>query len=225
MKFLVIEGVDGSGKSTQIRMLKNFLDSNQIAYRYVHFPRMETGIYGDLIARFLRGGLGNLDAVDPYLVALIYAGDRKDAAPEILNWLNEGYLVLLDRYVYSNVAFQCAKVQSKEKQVALRDWILNLEYGYHQIPRPDVNILLHVPFSFTMKKLTEERAGEERDYLRGLRDIHEDDLAFQKRVREMYLWQAQCCNDLKIIDCTDEHGEMQNPGLIFDEILALTDLK
>src|SRR5512138_3816947 len=138
MKFLVIEGVDGSGKSTQIKLMMNYLNEQQIKYRYLHFPRTDTGIYGDLIARFLRGDLGNLDAVDPYLVALIYAGDRKDAAAQISDWLNDGYFVLLDRYVYSNIAFQCAKIRDKQKQETLKNWIFELEYNYHKIPKPDM---------------------------------------------------------------------------------------
>jgi dTMP kinase len=225
MKFLVIEGVDGSGKSTQIRLMKNHLEKNEIPYRYIHFPRTDEGIYGDLVARFLRGDFGNLDAVDPYLVALIYAGDRKDAALQIEEWLRTGYLVLLDRYVYSNIAFQCAKIRNKEGQEALRNWILNLEYIYNLIPKPDLNILLNVPFDFTKRQLSGNRAGSERDYLQGSRDIHEDDLDFQQRVRNMYLWQAETCKDLKIIDCADEKGEMYQPSYIFEKILAYSNLK
>lgn len=225
MKFLVIEGVDGSGKSTQIKLMKDYLSHNGIAYRYLHFPRTDKGIYGELIAKFLRGDLGDLNHVDPYLVALIYAGDRKDAADEIRQWLHEGFLVLLDRYVYSNIAFQCAKIKDRPQQEALRKWIFDLEYNYHGIPKPDVNILLNVPFEFTMKKLTEERQGIERDYLGGNRDIHEDDLSFQKRVREMYLWQAQTYNDLKIIECADGKGEIHPPSVIFDQIINQLNIK
>ncbi len=129
MKFLVVEGVDGSGKSTQIKLIMNHLEEQNIPYRYVHFPRTDSAIYGELIARFLRGDFGNLNTVDPYLVALLYAGDRMDAAQMIREWLNEGYLVLLDRYVYSNIAFQCAKIPEREQQEKLRNWILELEYS------------------------------------------------------------------------------------------------
>jgi dTMP kinase len=224
MNFLVVEGVDGSGKSTQIQLIKNHLESKAVPYRYVHFPRTEEGIYGDLIARFLRGDFGNLNTVDPYLVALIYAGDRKDASLQIRDWIDQGYLVLLDRYVYSNIAFQCAKIKDKSKQEELKEWILNLEYNYNQIPRPDLNILLSVPFSFTQEKLKGTREGSERRYLQGTRDIHEDDLDFQQRVREMYLWQARTCDDIKIIDCSNPQGEMHSPGYIFREILKHSNL-
>jgi len=119
MKFLVIEGVDGSGKSTQIRLIMKYFEDQGIPYQYIHFPRTDAPFYGELIARFLRGEFGSLNAVDPYLVSFLYAGVRKDAAPIIREWLIKGYLVLLDRYVYSNIAFQCAKLKDKEDQERL----------------------------------------------------------------------------------------------------------
>lgn len=224
MKFLVIEGIDGSGKSTQIKLIMKHLEKKNFAYRYLHFPRTDSPVYGELIARFLRGDFGSLNSVDPYLVALLYAGDRKDASRIIRQWLNEGYLVLLDRYVYSNIAFQCAKLKQKEQQEKLRDWILELEYSYNQIPKPDLNVLLDVPFSFTQSKLTGTRDTAERGYLRGQRDIHEDDLDFQQRVRDVYLWQSKMCDDLKIVHCVDEQGNMLAPEVIFTRILQSTNL-
>jgi dTMP kinase len=224
MKFLVIEGLDGSGKSTQIKLIMKYLDECRRPFRYIHFPRTDSPFFGELIARFLRGDFGSLQSVDPYLVALLYAGDRKDAMDEINSWLADGYTVILDRYVYSNIAFQCAKLQDPCKQQQLRDWILELEYTYYHIPKPEVNILLDVPFSFTRKKLTGERSGNERDYLKGLRDIHEDDLDFQQRVRDIYLWQARTCSDLKIISCVDEQGGMLPPENIFSKIISETGL-
>ena len=106
MRFLVIEGLDGSGKSTQVDLLCKYLESGNIRYKYLHFPRLETGVYGKLIARFLRGEMGNIDQVDPYLVALIFAGDRLDAKEMVSSWIENDYLVIIDRYVYSNR--QCA---------------------------------------------------------------------------------------------------------------------
>jgi dTMP kinase len=219
MKFLVIEGVDGSGKSTQIKLIMKYLENKGIQYKYIHFPRTDAPFYGELIARFLRGEFGAINNVDPYLIALLYAGDRKDAAPTIKEWLTKGYLVLLDRYVYSNIAFQCAKIKNKEEQERLSNWIFELEYVYNGIPKPDLNLLLDVPFSFTKSKLKENRLGNERDYLQGARDIHEDDLVFQKHVRDMYVWQANSHKDFKIINCVDENDRILEPEIIFSRIL------
>ena len=111
-KFIVLEGLDGSGKSTQTAMLKSYFDEQNIDYKYLHFPQTHTPYFGDLISRFLRGELGKIDEVDPYLVAMLYAGDRYDASSEIREWLNIGSMVLVDRYVMSNSAFQTAHFTS-----------------------------------------------------------------------------------------------------------------
>jgi len=219
MNFIVVEGIDGSGKSTQIRLILDDLESRKVPYRYIHFPRTDSPFYGEMIARFLRGDFGSANEVDPYLVALLYAGDRRDASDMITDWLNHRYLVILDRYVYSNIAFQCAKLPDPGEREKLRDWILALEYTHNKIPKPQVNILLDVPFSFTKSKLSGERPETGREYLKGLRDIHEEDLEFQKRVRDMYLWQAQSCNDLRVVNCVDGDGGMLEPGVIFGKVM------
>ena len=126
MGLLVIEGLDGAGKTTQINRLTEHLTAGGYRCRQLHFPRTGSLIYGDLIARFLRGELGDIHQVSPYLVALIYAGDRADFKPTLESWLDEGDMVLFDRYVYSNVAYQCAKIENREDIRALREWILYL---------------------------------------------------------------------------------------------------
>jgi len=218
MSFVVIEGLDGSGKSTQINRVRNYLEEQNIKFKYLHFPRTDTGIYGDLVARFLRGELGAISEVDPYLVALIYAGDRNEAAGMIRKWLKEGYFVLLDRYVYSNIAFQCAKFEDPLKQKELKNWILNLEFSYHKLPVPDINVFLDVPFEFTKTQLKESRAGEDRAYLRGAIDIHEESLELQQKVRQVYLSLSGEKN-FRILKCYDQHGNILTPDIIFEELL------
>jgi dTMP kinase len=219
MNFLVIEGIDGSGKSTQVKLLMKALEKNHRPCRYLHFPRTDAPVFGDLIARFLRGDFGSIGNVDPYLVSLLYAGDRQDAAPLIRKWIEEGNFVLLDRYVYSNIAFQCAKIKDISKQQDLRKWILNLEFDYYRIPKPDLSLFLDVPFAFTQNKLSAARKGDDRKYLSGMKDIHEDDLHFQQKVREMYLWQVKENKDFRLINCTNEDGGMKPPEEIAEEIL------
>ncbi len=224
MRFLVIEGLDGSGKSTQLKLLREHLEKNAVPFKYLHFPRLEEGVYGDLIARFLRGEMGANDQVDPYLVALIFAGDRADAASQIRQWMDEGKLVIVDRYVYSNIAFQCAKLASPDDQYRLRDWILEFEFGYNNLPRPDLNLYLNVPFEFTRKQLNLARDGDDRTYLKGERDIHEENLDFQEQVRQVYLSLQEHVNDLEIIDCIDADGGMLPPDNISNLIIKNMEL-
>jgi dTMP kinase len=218
MRFLVIEGLDGSGKSTQIGLLREYLDGKKISYRYLHFPRADSPFFGDLISMFLRGELGELGTVNPFLVALIYAGDRHDAKALINSWLKEGNLVIADRYVSSNIAYQCAKITRPEDRIRLKKWILGLEYGYYHIPRPDLELFLDVPFSFTEKKLGVARTGEERNYLNGQADIHEQDLAFQREVRKVYLEIAAENKTFIRIDCSDGKNRILPPDNVFRKI-------
>jgi dTMP kinase len=221
MKLFVIEGLDGAGKSTQIKLLKDYLLNQMHSCEYIHFPRTESPWFGELIARFLRGEFGSLENVDPYLVAMLYAGDRKDASEIISSWLRQGKIVILDRYTYSNIAYQCAKIDDNLKQEELRNWILNLEFTHFAIPKPDLNIFLDVPFRFTERKLSEERTGDDRGYLNGRNDIHESSLTFQQKVREVYLRVASTDDRLAVINCTSGNGEILPPEEIFNKILFI----
>ena len=216
--FIVLEGLDGAGKSTQIKMLREMIASRGIETEYVHFPRFDAPIYGDLIARFLRGELGSLEQVNPYIVALLYAGDRADMAAQIRQWLDAGKVVIADRYVYSNIGYQCAKIEDVAERKRLKEWILHLEYEYNRIPRPDISLFLDVPFDFTVKKLTAVREGDDRNYLKGGADIHESSLSLQEQVRRVYLDAAAEGNDITVIGCGDSNGAMASPELIFQRI-------
>lgn len=218
MRFAVIEGLDGSGKSTQINLLRKYLEEKNIKHKYLHFPRTDSSFYGEMVGRFLRGEFGEISQVNPYLVAMIFAGDRNDAKEMIRGWLDEGYFVLLDRYVNSNIAFQCAKLNSSLEKDNLKDWILRLEFEYNALPKPDINIFLDVPFEFTSKQLTNERSGGDREYLNGATDIHESSLEFQKEVKDIYL-SLKGQESYKILNCSDKMGKMLGPGEIFNKIV------
>ena len=218
MSFIVIEGLDGSGKSTQLKLLKEYLEINKISYKYLHFPRTDNGIFGDLVARFLRGDLGDNNEVNPYLVGLIYAGDRNDSKSDIKKWLDAGELVIIDRYVYSNMAFQGAKLKEYDDKLKLRDWLIKLEYNYYKIPKPDISFFLDVPFSFTTNSLTNQREGDDRNYLKGKKDIHEADLSFQENVRQEYLDLIKTDSDFKLIECFNKDGNMLPPDNIFNKL-------
>jgi len=225
MKLVVIEGLDGAGKSTQMDLLRKYLSENGVGHEYMHFPRTDSPWYGELISRFLRGEFGTAAEVDPYLVAILYAGDRHDASVTLKKWLTEKKLVLLDRYTYSNIAYQCAKLFDPSEQRRLREWITELEFNHFGIPVPDLNIFLDVPFSFTERKLTVSRTGDDRTYLNGSNDVHEADTGFQKRVRQIYLETAAYDKRLTIVNCSDDKGTMLSPMKVFSKIEELLKIK
>lgn len=216
---IVIEGLDGAGKSTQVKLLKEYINSKGLELKYIHFPRYDASIYGELIAKFLRGDFGAINQVHPQLVALLFAEDRRDASGIIKEWLNKGYCVLLDRYVYSNIAYQCSKMKNEAEREELRNWIFNTEFNVFGIPKPDINIFLDVPISFVDKKLKESRNDDDdRDYLNGKADIHEADIQFQIGVREIYMQQSIRDSNFIRVDCGDHQGNMLAPDKIFNRI-------
>lgn len=221
---VVLEGLDGAGKSTQVKRLKEYLLGRGGEFRYIHFPRYDSPVYGGLIGRFLRGDFGSNDAVHPQLVALLFAEDRHGAAPGIREVLQRGGTVLLDRYVYSNIAYQCAKLADADEAEALRQWIDDTEYGSFGLPRPDLNIFLDVPIGFVEQSLSSSRSGDDdRGYLHGAQDIHEADIEFQMRVRNMYRIQASKDPCFIVVDCSDGQGRMLPPDDIFRKVKAVVD--
>ena len=85
-KFWVVEGLDGCGKTTQMECLKQALEKRNIPYKYIHFPMLNKGVYGELVAEFLRGEYGTVEGVHPKLVALLFANDRMEHISTIIDW-------------------------------------------------------------------------------------------------------------------------------------------
>ncbi len=218
MKFIVIEGLDGSGKSTQLELLQEYFKNNKLNFKFIHFPQFDSPLYGELISKFLRGDLGELETVNPYLVALLYAGDRNNYKNTINQWLESGNYVLADRYVFSNIAFQCAKIKNKTEKMALKQWILNAEYEYFKIPKPDINIFLDVPISSIESRLKKVRKGDDREYLKGKNDIHEADFQFQRNVRAVYDNLLLSEKNFYSIPCMHK-GELLKPKTIHNTII------
>jgi dTMP kinase len=218
MKLLVLEGLDGAGKSTQLQMIQDLFNKYSIKFKYLHFPRTDTPVWGELISKFLRGEFGEIDSVNPYLVASIYAGDRQDARPMIDKWLAEKYTVILDRYVYSNIAYQCAKFDDIDEKIKLKNWINKFEFEYNLIHKPDLSLFLDVPLKFTIEKLDERKSENNRDYLKGFKDIHEQNIDFQSKVRNEYLSLVREDKHFKLINCSEDNENILSKEAIFSKI-------
>lgn len=216
-KLIVLEGTDGAGKSTQTELVKKYLELNSLKYEYFHFPMYGHNEFSEVIAKFLRGEFGGVDDVDPYFVANIYAMDRFMFLPELNRAIEENDVVLLDRYVFSNLAYQGAKLEGVESQI-IKNWIHSFEFGFLKLPYPDLNIFFDVPMDIVRERLDGKRTGEDRDYLKGKQDIHEADLDFQSRVRDNYLGLVGATN-YKIVQCAQKAGPswvVFNPDYLFE---------
>lgn len=200
-KLIVIEGTDCSGKETQSKALVEFLNDSGIKAIRFAFPDYESPT-GKIIAGPYLGKEGyqppvfdeGSTNVDPYCACLLYAMDRKYNIQKILDKLNDEYVVVLDRYVESNMAFQGARLDENKRE-HLFAFVDKLEYEMLKLPRPDSTIFLHMPIwaSAQLKKGRQERP-----------DQNEKDEAYLKRAEDVYLQLAKMYN-WKRIPCTENN--------------------
>jgi len=214
-KFIVFEGIDGSGKRTQLGLLASALAARRVALTQVSFPNYE-GFFGKLVARYLNGEFGTLDQVDPHFSALLYAGDRFESKPRLESALAGGQTVLADRYIASNLAHQGARVP-RENRAEFIAWLKQLEYEIYALPPEDLVIYLRVPVAEAHRLVGEKAA---RDYTNLRRDLQEADLAHLRTASEVYDDLARQPNWTRI-ECFDAAtGAMRAPEAIHREILA-----
>jgi dTMP kinase len=215
-KFIVLEGIDGSGKRTQLDMLARAFASRNVPFAQISFPRYDR-FFGKLAARYLNGEFGSLEAVDAHFSALLYAGDRFEAKPSIESDLASGKMLLADRYVGSNLAHQGARVP-REKRTEFLQWLRHLEYQVYALPAEDLVIYLRVPPAEAHRLIGEKAA---RNYTKLQRDIHESNLAHLAATSEVYDQLAQQPNWLKI-ECYDTAANaLRSAESIHQEILAV----
>src|SRR5580704_12369198 len=180
-KFIVLEGIDGSGKRTQLELLASAFGARGVVSTKFSFPNYG-GFFGKLVAKFLNGEFGALDAVDPQFSALLYAGDRLEAKPSLEAALAAGQMVLADRYIGSNLAHQGARVQ-REKRADFIAWLAQLEYEIYKLPAEDLVIYLQVPVAEAHRLIAEKGA---RDYTKLQRDIQENNITHLNTASEVY---------------------------------------
>jgi dTMP kinase len=214
---ITLEGGDGAGKGTQIKLITEYIKNNNLKVAFLHFPMYGHNEASAVIAAYLRGEYGSVDEVNPYFVANAYAMDRFLYLPELKKLMRENDVVLLDRYVYSNMAYQAAKypLDSKES-FNIAFWIENFEFEFLKLPRPDLTFFLNNDISVLQKRLDSARTGEDRNYLNGKDDIHEKDIELQERVKHNYLQFADIYEDYEIVNCEDENGLTLPPDELFE---------
>jgi dTMP kinase len=212
---IVIEGLDGSGKSTQSRLLTEKLNAAGMQTRFLHFPRLSQNAFGEAVAMLLRGEFGALNDVNPYLSAMVFAADQYAGIPLLTTRHNE--VLILDRYYYSNIAYHAAKIEDRETKESFIRWLENIIAGFG-LPKPDRAFYLDVPSAFRKAKLEKERTGSDREYLKGSSDIYEKDFAFQERVKKEYQELCRRYDELYCLRCIDETGMVCRAETITQQI-------
>jgi len=217
-KFIVLEGTDGSGKATQLKLLVDFLKNQGHQVKQADFPQYYASFFGNLVGRFLKGEFGGINEVSPYLASLTYAGDRFEAKERIKKWLDQGKFVVSNRYVGSNMAHQTAKLPRGEQPIFLR-FLEEMEYEIFEIPKEDIVIFLSVPVDIGQKLV--DNKGK-RKYVGGRkRDIHEADLPHQQKAFEMYLRLVKRYPYWVKINCCDRKKNLRSPEEIHRLVLQV----
>jgi dTMP kinase len=144
-KLIVIEGADGAGKATQVRLLSERLKSEGVEVETLEFPSPDGTFFGTYIKEWIDESHGNFVDMDPRLAAILFAGDRFEVRDKLVGWLAEGKHVILDRFVSANMLHQGAKIDDIEKRGAFLLWVERLEHEVFKLPRPDVVVYLDMP--------------------------------------------------------------------------------
>ena len=210
-KLIVIEGTDGSGKSTQFKKLTQRLEQEGQAFKTLVFPRYQEPSSA-LIRMYLGGDFGTHPSdVNAYAASSFYAVDRYASYKQDWGkWYEDGGLIVSDRYTTSNAVHQTSK-EPEEKQGEFLKWLYEFEYDKLCLPRPDLVIYLDVPTSFT-EKLMRHREQETNTHA----DIHEQDMQYLATCRQSgrtaaayYGWNViQCVRDDEMRSIEDIHEEI-----------------
>lgn len=216
-KFIVIDGSDGSGKQTQADILIKRLKKLGKKVKYFDFPQYEKSFFGKMVGRYLNGEFGEISDTNPYLISILYAGDRFEASSKIKNALEEGCIVVSNRYIQSNMGFQTAKMKSEKQKDEFLKWLEKMEYSIFNIPKADRVIYLHVP-SRISQKLVDHKA--KRNYTDKKRDLHEANLKFLKSVEKQYLDLSVRYKEWEKVECV-EYGQIMTPEKISDLVFEV----
>ena len=210
-KLIVIEGTDGSGKSTQFRLLSDRLENEGVDFKHLVFPRYSEESSA-LIRMYLGGQFGtNPSDVNAYAASSFYAVDRYASYKKVWSdWYDQGGLIVSDRYTTSNAVHQASKVEGSERKAFLK-WLYEFEYDNLGLPCPDLILYLDVPTDFTEKMMRRREADTNTSA-----DIHEKDMEYLATCRrtgreaaKYYGWTViECVKDGQMRSIEDIHEEI-----------------
>ena len=213
--FIVIDGSDGSGKATQTKLLVERLQREGLAMEQISFPQYGQKSAGPL-EEYLSGKYGQAVDVGPYCTSVLFAVDRFDAAPKIKKWLDEGKIVVADRFVSANMGHQGSKIKNNEERREFFKWEMEFEHNLLGLPRPDFNIILHVPAEIA-KRLIDERDKQGGSKHGLTKDIHESDPDHLYAAERAYLDMAEQFDDYLLVSCA-ENNQLLSREVIHEKI-------
>ena len=216
--FVALEGIDGAGKQTLADGLAGRAEAAGLTAGRLAFPRYRETAFGELVGRYLDGRFGALDQVSPYFAALLYAGDRLQSRALIDATLKANDLVVVDRYVASNVVYNGAKLPEAERPTFVNH-LVDIEHGVFGLPMPDLYLLVDIE---------PERAAElvrrkaKRSYTDKAADLHEGDRAYLAQCRRLYRELAERAFGAPwlVVPAVDQAGNLRPPDAIADQAWA-----
>lgn len=213
---IAIEGIDGAGKRTQASLLKERLERGGWTAGVIAFPRYGRTVFARSVAEYLNGGFGPLHTVDPHLAALLYAGDRFESRDVLAALAAAHDVVILDRYVASNLAYQGARVAPAQRQQFV-EWIARIEHEVYGLPKAGLTLFLDLPVEVAAG-LVLTKGG--REYTTRAADIHEQDLAYLSECRRVYQSLAEADHDgaWRTITCLSDAGTLLDPAAIHEAV-------
>ena len=219
-KLIVLEGGDGSGKGTQMKLLIDALAASGTPLQEFDFPRYDNSLFGKLCGEALKGLHGDFRHMSPYISSLPYILDRVSARADLEAALSRG-TVICNRYTTSNIAYQSAKLSGKEKQKFIK-FMEDAEYGELGLPKPDLVIYLYVPIEMSQKLIGKKKARAYLGKKQGDRDQHEQDVSYLVRAVQTYLElvKKNKKKNWHVVDCL-EKGVMLPRNVIHQKILEI----
>lgn len=236
---VAIEGIDGSGKGTQAQILLERAREVGYTTALLSFPQYQITKSSKWIAEYLKGKLGELSEVHPLFAGTLFALDRFESKNQIMHSLNGHDLVIMDRYVASNLAYQGARVANGDR-TRFVDLLLKLEYEIYGLPRPDLTLFLDMPVAFSERLIIgrgtraytkEDRILTEMAERFGIPperyDIHEENTEYLHAVHQMY-YQLVRSNDMyphEVINCQKKDGRLRSREDIAREVWSAVEEK
>jgi dTMP kinase len=214
--FVVIDGIDGSGKATQSRLLSERLGKEGKQVEKIDFPRYGTPLFGELLGECLAGKHGDFLHLDPKIASTLYALDRYEASAQIRAWLSEGKVVIADRFASSNQIHQGGKIIDQAKRDAFLSWIDKMEHEVLNVPRPSAVVYLRVPVENSLELLSKEREAKNQALNGEAQDVVEKDRMYLERSFESAERLSQGPN-WKTIQCTED-GALRTPDAIHEDV-------